>query len=456
VHKYLLALLTFVVPQLFAADVSTTEQLLATVPEELKIGADQITAPDGTIHEFICPITWSPDGTQVAYVAGRGGMSVPVVGNKMLKSHQFVNQPAFGPAGKRVFFSVGDRTRNNKAETWWLVDAEGKRSFKQDWLGRPYVSPDGSRLAIWTHPGAKIARTGAYKGGGMVLAVGALKKGKWKFRKGQKQRAIQPQSPFFFTPDSKTLAVIATSKGEWFILLAKGKKQELLGEKTTKRIEDFALSNDGKKLAIAVPNNASRPAGASSWATSEHTEIVFGKNIWGNEYDSAAAPIFSPNGKHLGYKVQRDKKMGIAIDGDKKVELLWDQAFQPVFSPDSKLFAYVTKQEPDKTGWAPLTSQGESEIKGGKTLLIVEKVSRRGDPETRSEEYLEIRDVTWHPDGELIGYRAKTKGGWIIVCGDKKSKEFEQLGPPRFTADGKKLCFGARSKRELWWKVLEL
>jgi hypothetical protein len=44
-----------------------------------------------------------------------------------------------------------------------------------------------------------------------------------------------------------------------------------------------------------------------------------------------------------------------------------------------------------------------------------------------------------------------------MVVADNKGEEFDDwYSAPFFSADGKKVAFGARKGRELWWKVREV
>lgn len=67
-----------------------------------------------------------------------------------------------------------------------------------------------------------------------------------------------------------------------------------------------------------------------------------------------------------------------------------------------------------------------------------------------------IRDPAFSLDGSRVAYRAHDAEGWCVVVGDTRSEPYEEVGPPRFSSDGKHVAFGARTGRELWWCVLAL
>jgi Tol biopolymer transport system component len=60
------------------------------------------------------------------------------------------------------------------------------------------------------------------------------------------------------------------------------------------------------------------------------------------------------------------------------------------------------------------------------------------------------------PDGSRFAYRATKGKGWIVVCGGQQSDTYDQVWPPVFSRDGKKLAFACRTGPEVWWKVMSL
>lgn len=65
-------------------------------------------------------------------------------------------------------------------------------------------------------------------------------------------------------------------------------------------------------------------------------------------------------------------------------------------------------------------------------------------------------DLAFSPDGRRFAYVACDNGDWIVVCGDQRSERFDIVRDPVFRRHGKKVAFGARKGRELWWKVMEV
>ena len=48
------------------------------------------------------------------------------------------------------------------------------------------------------------------------------------------------------------------------------------------------------------------------------------------------------------------------------------------------------------------------------------------------------------------------RGDKVVVVGELKLGEFDNVWDIRFSADGKKVAFGARIGRQLWWKVADV
>lgn len=56
----------------------------------------------------------------------------------------------------------------------------------------------------------------------------------------------------------------------------------------------------------------------------------------------------------------------------------------------------------------------------------------------------------------FIAYKGGVSTRQYIVVGDQKGPDFDDVGPPIFSPDGKRVAYGARKGRQLWWKVTEV
>jgi WD40 repeat protein len=431
------------------------EQRLATIPEGIELEGEPVFDPDGNEWPNVNPVRWSPDGRRVAYVGIMDGKTHAVIGDEVLKSYDLLGAPIFSYDGEHVAFRAGNR-RTAKQEKWHVL-LDGKEVGNEDWIGLVAFRPGSDELCYWTQPGARIGSMGEYTGGDLVFRAGKQKGKQW-----DDANALLPVA---FSSDGSVIASPAQRKGAWHVMRFDKKGERKLGKRDDgySLINSFALSPDGKDVAVCCPDprasgsempdlppGTAPPAGMFGM----HLVVMHGKDVYGRDEHGAGQPVFSPNGKHLAYKLKTDDGMTIGVDG--KSTALWPDSFvhTPVWSPDSKRFAYAVTEGGTVSPFWELGPEGDTAIKGGKTRMIVS--DRRGkDPEI-GEEYLEVRDVAWTPDGDTVTFRARTDDGWVVVCGERVSPVFDEVGAPVCSQDGSKVCFGARAGRELWWKVMEI
>ena len=426
-------------------EVSFEETLLATIPEGYSLEGEPRRDPDGNTVPNVSRVVFSPDGRRVAYVAHQGSQSYPTVGEEVGEAYHYIDPPFFSDDGQHVGFRVGNRVKKDR-EKWWVL-LDGEETHPEDWMGRVTFRPGSDEVVYWAQPGARIADGGFYERKDLIF--------KCPGKKGKKWRDARALFPPTYSSDGKTVATAASRGGEWYVLLItkRGQKQ---AKKGYSMINCVALSPNGKDHAVSVLKDSDglgfgdMPPGMTMMGGS--FAIEHGKKKYGAGYDSAGVPVFSPDGKHLAYKVLRAGQMGIAIDGDKRAECEHDYVFTPIFHPKGKRIAYVANQGGKIDDYWKMGVEGDWSLKGGENRIISHDL--RGKKSEQSEAYLEIRHSTFSPDGDLIAFAARTEEGWRIVVGEKQSEPFDELGPPVFSADGKVVAFGARSERELWWRTL--
>lgn len=436
-----------------AQDVRFEEALLATVPDGYTLEGTPMRGPDGVVYPNVLPVVWSPDGRRVAYAAFHDGVRHPIVDDEIHDSFDFVDPPTWSPNSEHVVFRIGD-TKSSTKEAWWAL-LDGKKEARCDWHGSISVTNDGD-LVRWEMPKARIEANGAYTREPMYFRT-PFKKGK-KWTDGT---AIS-RSPLVAADGSWCASAAANDDGRWTVIVAtkKGEKDHGFEESW---IADIAVSLDGRQVAVAVPDERSRaaPAGGPpgmppgfAMPGMGATVVRHGKKTFGRDYDSAAVPIFTPNGKHLAFKALRGEQMGLAFDNDDEAATPWDFVWSPVFSADSRRYAHVANKGGVMEPFWRTTSIGDyAECAGGTNVVVLAKVD--GDEIDRWGPFEgTVVDVVIPPGDGPPAFAVEEEGGWRIHWGDRASELFDELGSPVFDQEGERVAFGARIGRELWWKVL--
>ena len=100
------------------------------------------------------------------------------------------------------------------------------------------------------------------------------------------------------------------------------------------------------------------------------------------------------------------------------------------FSPDSRRVAYVAQ-----------TSKFYAMVDGVNT----------------GEWDVILSGIAFSPDGEHHAFTARDKAfRHFVVLDGKRREDFDDIGRFAFSPDVKKLAFGARKGRQLWWKVMDV
>jgi len=418
---------------------SLEERRMGFLAEGLQLEEEATPLGDGRLYVPVNPVLWSPDGGRFAYQGVQAGERWPAIGEKTLGSYDYVSGPTFSENGALVVFRVGQRAGKGR-ESWTLL-LNGESVGKEDWIGEVGVSPDGNRIAFWKQPGARVEKDGAYNQGRQVLVVGTFERDKWSFRDGDKWEDASSLRPPLFSRDGGVVATLAAKGGQWGVLLSGGKKERLEPKGGVPVIAFHALREDGEEVAYTA-QEAPGP--------NEPARIVAGKKRYGDSYERVDRPVYAPGGAHLAYAFRRGGQWGLALD-DEPGQETWLHVYEPVFTGDGAQMAFVTHTGGSAESKTRYLFPGEFE--GGTDTLRTRAV-RPGATTEAVATHEVIRDPVFSPDGARLAFRAHDAEGWRIVVGDTRSDAYDEVGPPRFSRDGKHVAFGARTKREVWWRVL--
>lgn len=434
-----------------ALAIQREEGLLATVPAELALEGQPIVSPDGlaTVRDLV-RIVWSADGSGVGYVGLRGERPVPVIGAELHDGgYAWADGPVFSADGKHWAFRVGKMAGKDR-ERWWVL-LDGKEVGAEDWIGAVALAPSGDSWCAWTQPGARYDSTGAYERGDQVLATPWKKGAKWS----DANSLVAPR----FSPDGSFVTTLASKAGEWHLLVVDKKGERELG-KPHAWILDWDVSADRKSFALLVPDPDSSASDElppdlppSMLPGGGKPVVVFGKETFGAQREGAGLVTLSPDGKQVAWSFRSKGQSGVAVGAGKDAKPSGERVVAIVWRPDGKELAFVRCDGArEKPGLS--SASGEAILEGGTWTVVRRAANGKESPESTTWE--EIADLAWSKDGELLAYAAKDAEGWRIVCGEKRSAAFDEVGAPRFALDGKSVGFGARKERELHWKVLSL
>ncbi len=442
---------------------------LASIPEGIELVGPPIVDPDGVEQENRSTVVWSPDGSHAAYVGFKGQATHPVLDDAVGEAWTYLSAPVFDWSGEHVAFRAGRRTAPQEESWGVLVDGvDGERLGVCAWIGEVAFSPDGEELVWWEQPGARLALGGFYTRSVQRLVRAKRSKDEWKLSRGKEWDDVQSLERPRFAADGETVVAIVQRTDGWLVLGAGARRERELTKKLP-WIQAFDCDARGKRVALAYRDDRkgfelpdlTDPAALTAGSLVKLT-IHVGKEVFGDEAESASCPSFDPLGKRLAYKILFGGKMDVSVEG-LGANARFDHVCAPRWSPDGRELAYVAVDGPTESSeWLRMSPVADWQGKGGRWT----GQGRAADPKESSKQLgpaaLEIRDLVWNDDGERLAWRARGEDGWRIVAVTLPGMQVttgevaDEVGPPRFSADGRKLAHGARRGREPAWRALEL
>ena len=365
----------------------------------------------GPEYDATASLTFSPDGSRLAYSAKKGAKWFVVVDGEPGPEYDGIIKggPVFSLDSKHMAYASFNRAEADRlfVERFFLVldghaeptsrifgsfltlSGDGKRVAyvvdrgnmkysvvvggevgpKYDGAAGLTFSPDGDRFAYVAGSGDK----------GIVVSD------------GQPGTAYDAVGGLTFSPDGNHIVYAARQGQKWFMVVdgRPGPDYEAIGG------SGAVFSADGSRFAYSAKKG-------TNWVV-----VVEGQPS--TEYDGIGSLVFSPDGKHLAYLVKDGPKLTMILDG--QAGAAYDDIGKPHFSPDGKHIAYLAKR-------------------GAKFVVVLD--------EQPGPDYEAVRKLAFSPDSGDLAYSAKKGNNWVVVVSGRSGPEYDGIveNGPTFHADG--------------------
>ena len=354
-----------------------------------------LTLPkDGQNHYPQNLIVISDEGYGAAYIAEQEGKQRVVHNGKPGKEFSEISRLTISPDGKRVSYRC---TLLGKQQA--VVD--GVPGNVYDNVRDFYYSPDSRHLAHVVQLGNMIT----------ILLDG---------------KSIEESAAFgdvlFSANSSQLIYTIRPEGGGHTSLVIYDLKS---GTKSVTECLDvpMAMNSDTSRLAVAVRDGDKQRV--------VDFDILSPKNnIRTSEgYKSVSDIAISSDGKAVAFVGVRDKKRYLVLNG--KEELL----------PDGTAVNAPPTIRPDLKGAGIILSHMDAKVK-------ITAVYWSPERKLKLKAYEQIQELVYNSEGTAFAYVAKKKDKWFIVVNEVEGPEFDMVVTPKFSPDGSKLIYRARTKEK--------
>lgn len=224
------------------------------------------------------------------------------------------------------------------------------------------------------------------------------------FRDGRRTNEYEEASQLLYSPDGEHLAYSAKKDGMYFLVV-----DDREGEKHKEWIQYYSItfSPDGSRVAYIAQGESDSLAYLGVDGSIDRRFLVSGR------------PVFSPDGKSIGYRASDEEKSFIVINGVPGPK--YSIVSGPFFSPDSKRVAYVV----DRLKF------------GGKTsgCMVVDG--------TRGRLYDGVGEPEWSPDGNGLTFSAHEGEFGVIVQDGREGSWRHSVSSPTYSPDSMRMGFYA-------------
>jgi len=209
---------------------------------------------------------------------------------------------------------------------------------------------------------------------------------------------------FMPRPDGRDIAVVLhTTAGEpGEMVLAGGKKGERFD-----RVENLTYSPDSKHLVFEASNGGTYSVDGK-YSGGRHFIVLDGQVV-SADYDQAAQPVFSLDGK-LAYLATKDGKPLVIYD-DKVLAGNYAALGDLVFSPNSQRLAYP------------------AQLPAGNWCVVVDGQA--------GPAFDEVGQPAFSPDSKRFVYAVRKGAKWSVAVDHKAGAEFDAVRQPRIAPDNK-------------------
>jgi len=382
------------------------------------------------------------DGSRAACVVRKGEKEYPLDGDDLGAGWYDVWPPVMHPSGKHVAFRV---TKSTALGATVSVIYNGKAVATDEWIGPVSLDPTNGTPAYLVSGGGVNNADGSLSHAPMAIHYGKAKGKKWVISSTN----LAPSFP----SDGGFLVCVGTKGGESSIFRvdAKGKEERL--EHDASYPLEAVVSPDGREVAYTYMVNPQRPAHSNA----ESMFAVRRERIEGRDpknrprdasagYESAGAPVYSADGKHLSFRARSGTKFGVVLDGAGGAKLEFDFVDAIRISPQGDRVAYRAAQGCKLKGLREDAVLHGGTASGGTWLVV------HGDD--RSQEHSFVGEPSWSPDGSRCAYAVHAKEGWRVVAGKAKSVAFDEVSPLVWSEDGRTVRFASVLGDTIRWSEL--
>ena len=358
--------------------------------------------------------TFSPDSEHYAYAARKNKEGYIIFDGMEQKKYNWVESPTFSPDSERFAYVAIDTGEgfgfynqfiaHAAIEGRYFVISDGKEQKKYERIFNLTFSPDSKHFAYTAKQGENW----------LVVFDGT------------EQKKYNDIGELTFSPDGKHFAYTAKQGGSWFVVFDGVEQKKYDG-----RTQSLTFSFDGKHFAYDVE---------------EKKEFIVLDGKEQKKYDLVYSSTFSPDGKRFAYIAAEEEKRFAILDGkeQKKYDLVIANSL--VFSPDNKRFAYIAREDGEEF----IVLDGKKHEK--RDLVINSCLLSEFEFVITTHVFPPI----FSPDSKHFAYIAEEEGKQFVILDNvEQQKQYGLISKYRFDSESKYLLYNGIIIDQGVWSVAE-